>query len=110
MVALTKSSADDVTHFPKEFVEFVKMQSDIVEVIAERIPIKRVGSSWAGVCPFHTTQTYDAFRINAQKQLYHCFNCEASGDVIDFVMKHDNVSFVQAVTVLAGRVNVALPG
>lgn len=109
MVAVSKKNAAAVSHFSDGFIDLVKMQSDIAEVIAERIPIKRVGSSWAGICPFHPTQTYDAFRINAQKQLYHCFNCGAAGDVIDFLMRYDKLGFAQAVEVLAQRAHLALP-
>lgn len=78
-----------------------KSQIDIVEVIGKYLTLKRAGSNYTAQCPFHPTNTFDAFRINPNKQIYRCFNCmDHAGDVIDFVMKIENVNFKRALEIL----------
>src|SRR5689334_3776789 len=109
MTALLQPSLGTTVPLPDSFIAEVKTRNNIVAVIAEHIPTKKIGTAWAGVCPFHPTQTFDAFRINEQKGLYHCFNCEAAGDVIDFVMRIEHLTFQQAVERLAQRAGVSVP-
>ncbi|MCC7451980.1 MAG: AAA family ATPase [Anaerolineae bacterium] len=109
MTVLLQPSLGTTTPLSDSFIADVKARNNIVEVIAEHIPTKKLGTAWAGVCPFHLTQTFDAFRINEQKGLYHCFNCEAAGDVIDFVMRIEHLTFQQAVERLARRAGIPLP-
>ncbi len=78
-----------------------KSKIDIIEIISKYIDIKKIGNTYAAKCPFHPTNTFDAFRINPNKQIYRCFNCmNHSGDVIDFVMKIENVDFKRACEIL----------
>lgn len=78
-----------------------KENADIVDIISQYINLKRMGSNYAGQCPFHPTSSYDAFRVNPSKQIYRCFNCmDKAGDVIDFVMKIEDVDFKRAIEIL----------
>lgn len=79
-----------------------KASIDIISVISRYTEVKKMGSNYAAKCPFHSTNTYDSFRINPNKQIFRCFNCmDKAGDAIDFVMKIENVSFSEALDILA---------
>jgi len=86
----------------------VKEANDVVEVIGQQVPLKRAGSSFKGLCPFHTEKT-PSFMVNPSKQIFHCFGCDTGGDVIRFVMLYDGLPFVDAVSKLADRVGIQLP-
>jgi DNA primase len=73
---------------------------DIVDVISRYIPLKRVGASFAGICPFHPTRTFDAFRVSPALQIFKCFNCGATGDVIKFIMLIEKTDFKGALRIL----------
>ncbi len=93
--------------FP-EFVRALKERNDIVEVIGSYIKLERRGSSNLACCPFHHEKT-PSFSVNAVDQYYHCFGCQASGDVIGFVKAYENVDFMQAVQILATRAGMEIP-
>lgn len=76
------------------------LKKDIVEVISKYVDLKRNGSSYAGRCPFHHTNTFDAFRISPKLQIFKCFNCGVQGDAISFIMKIERVSFNEALKIL----------
>ena len=76
-------------------VEDLKSQLNIVDVIGRVVPLKRAGSNYKGVCPFHNEKT-PSFVVSDQKQIFTCFGCGASGDVIGFTMKYYNLDFMEA--------------
>lgn len=91
-----------------EDLEEVKRRSNLVEVAAEYMQVKRAGGGrFKALCPFHTEKT-PSFSIDSARQLYHCFGCQEGGDVITLVSKLENLSFVEAVERLARRAGVDL--
>jgi DNA primase len=91
-----------------DWVEQVRAASDIVEVVRERVALKRVGRNWVGLCPFHAEKT-PSFSVNAERQFYHCFSCKVGGDVFKFIQELDKVEFLEAVEMLSRRANLAIP-
>ncbi len=87
----------------------VKQAVDIVEVIGRAVPLRRSGNKHLGLCPFHQEKT-PSFQVDAENQLYYCFGCATGGDVISFVMKHQSLTFMEAVKFIAERYNITLPG
>ncbi len=81
---------------------------DIVELIGQRLPLKRAGREFKALCPFHDERT-PSFTVSPRKQFYHCFGCGAHGDAIRFLMDYDHLSFRDAVEELAARLGMSLP-
>jgi DNA primase len=94
--------------FPPSFIDDLKSHADIVQIVQERVPLKRSGSAWKGLCPFHGEKT-PSFQVNGDKGFFHCFGCGVGGDVIKFVELFDKVSFPDAVRQLAARVGLPVP-
>jgi DNA primase len=94
--------------FPSSFVDDLKAHVDIVQVVQERVPLRRSGATWKGLCPFHGEKT-PSFHVNGDKGFFHCFGCGVGGDVIKFVELHDKVSFPDAVRQLAARAGLPVP-
>lgn len=86
----------------------VKQAVDIVEVIGQVVPLRRSGNRHIGLCPFHQEKT-PSFHVDAENQFYHCFGCGSGGDVLSFVMKHQNLTFAEALKYLADRYHITLP-
>ncbi len=91
----------------EEILEKIKSQNDIVDVISERVRLKKSGRNFTGLCPFHNEKT-PSFSVSQEKQIYKCFGCGEAGNVISFVMKEKNLPFVEAVKYLANRANIPL--
>ena len=89
----------------RDVIEEVKSRCDIVDVISDYIKVQNSGANYKGLCPFHGEKT-PSFYINSQKQIYKCFGCGEGGDVINFVMKMENLEFMDAVKLLARRCGV----
>ncbi|MBQ3568992.1 MAG: DNA primase, partial [Anaerotignum sp.] len=94
--------------YPREIIDEVRMQNDIVEVISQYVPLKQKGSSYFGLCPFHNEKTA-SFSVNSEKQFYYCFGCGAAGNVFSFLMEMENMDFPEALKKLAERAHIALP-
>jgi DNA primase len=92
-----------------DFAQLVKQQADIVRIIGDYITLKKSGAgTMKGLCPFHGEKTA-SFSVHAVRQFYHCFGCNESGDVFSFVQKIENVSFPEAVKLVAQKCGIALP-
>ena len=92
-----------------DFKETVKQQADIVRIVADYVKLKKTGSqNFSGLCPFHGEKT-PSFSVHATRQFYHCFGCGVSGDVFSFVQKIENISFPEAVRVVAQKLGIPLP-
>jgi len=91
-----------------QIMETIKDRLDIVEVVSERVPLKRRGRNWVGLCPFHAEKT-PSFTVSQEKQMFYCFGCGAGGDVITFWMKSENLDFPAAVRDLADRLGIEVP-
>lgn len=90
-----------------EDIERVRAATDLVAVVGEQVALRRSGSRWVGLCPFHTERT-PSFSVNAELGFYFCFGCQAKGDAITFVRETRQLDFVGAVESLAGRVGIEL--
>ncbi len=88
-------------------VQQVREYSDIVGVISEYVTLKKRGRNFIGLCPFHSEKT-PSFTVSPEKQIFHCFGCHESGDLISFVQKVDSLTFVEAVTVIAQRAGIVV--
>lgn len=94
--------------YPREIIDEVRLQNDIVEVISQYVPLKQKGSSYFGLCPFHNEKTA-SFSVNSEKQFYYCFGCGAAGNVFSFLMEMENMDFPEAMKKLAERAHITLP-
>jgi len=92
---------------PEDEVRRVRDATDIVALIREYLPLKRAGSAYKALCPFHDEKT-PSFSVNPSLQIFKCFGCGVAGDAITFVMKHDGLEFVEAVHFLAQRAGIEL--
>jgi DNA primase len=86
----------------------IKNATDIVDIISETVALKKAGQNHIGLCPFHSEKT-PSFTVSPAKQIFHCFGCGAGGNIFRFLMKHQGLSFPEAVRMLAGRYGVDLP-
>ena len=92
-----------------DFAQTVKQQADIVKVIEGYIRLRKAGGvNYTGLCPFHKEKS-PSFSVHAVRQFYHCFGCQASGDVFSFVGKIENVTFPEAVRIVAQKCGIPLP-
>jgi DNA primase len=93
----------------EDFKETVKQQADIVRIIGDYIKLKKSGAqNYSGLCPFHGEKT-PSFSVHATRQFYHCFGCGVSGDVFGFVQKIENITFPEAVRLVAQKLGIPLP-
>lgn len=94
--------------YSDEIIDEVREKNDIVDVISSYIKITKRGGNHIGICPFHNEKT-PSFMVSSQKQIFKCFGCGAGGNVYGFVMKYENLTFVEALQELAARAGVNLP-
>lgn len=92
---------------PERVIEEIKFRNDIVEVIGSYVTLKRMGSAYKACCPFHKEKT-PSFNVTPSMQIFKCFGCGESGNVISFVMKYQGLDFVSAAKLLADRVGISL--
>jgi DNA primase len=101
-MASTLTSSDN-------FKETLKQQADIVRIVGDYVKLKKAGAqNFSGLCPFHTEKT-PSFSVHATRQFYHCFGCGESGDVFAFIQKVENITFPEAVRLLAQKLGVPMP-
>src|SRR5436305_15232356 len=93
---------------PDQFIDELLTRVDIVDVIEQRVPLKKAGRDWTARCPFHDERS-PSFTVSPAKQFYHCFGCGAHGSAIKFLMDYDRMEFVDAVEDLAARVGLKVP-
>jgi len=92
-----------------DFAQSLKQQADIVRIVGEYVKLRKSGAqNFTGLCPFHNEKT-GSFSVHATRQFYHCFGCGASGDVFSFVQKIENITFPEAVRLVAQKLGVPLP-
>uniref|UniRef100_A0A486XRA9 DNA primase n=1 Tax=Rheinheimera sp. BAL341 TaxID=1708203 RepID=A0A486XRA9_9GAMM len=85
---------------PRQFIDDLLARTDIVELIDQRVPLKRAGRNYAACCPFHSEKS-PSFTVSPDKQFYHCFGCGAHGNAISFMMEFEQLEFVEAIEELA---------
>ncbi len=92
---------------PQDKIEEIKNKADIVQIISEYVALKKRGQNYLGLCPFHSEKT-PSFIVSDQKKIFHCFGCGEGGNVISFIMRRENVDFLEAVEILAGKIGMAI--
>ncbi|MBQ3053285.1 MAG: DNA primase [Clostridia bacterium] len=96
------------SYYPDELINEVISANNLVDVVSGYVKLKKSGNRYMGLCPFHSEKT-PSFHVSADKQLYHCFGCNEGGSVVQFIMKTENLDFVEAIKYLASRVGISLP-
>ncbi len=97
-----------MARIPDAFIDDLLARTDIVELVASRVPLKRQGKEYSSRCPFHDERSA-SFTVSPTKQFYHCFGCGAHGTAISFLMNYDRLEFLDAVDELAKRVGMEVP-
>jgi len=92
---------------PKDKIEEVRERASIVQVVSEYVPLTKRGHNHVGLCPFHSEKT-PSFTVNEEKKIFYCFGCNATGNVITFLMKKDGLAFPEAVRTLASRYGITI--
>ena len=93
---------------PAQFIDELLARIDIVDVIEQRVPLRKAGRDWTARCPFHDERS-PSFTVSPAKQFYHCFGCGAHGSAIGFLMNYDRMEFPDAVEELASRAGLKVP-
>ena len=93
---------------PQGFIDDLLHRTDIVDVVEERLQLKRTGRNYSGLCPFHKEKS-PSFSVNPEKQFFYCFGCGAGGNALGFVMEYDRLEFREAVETLAKRQGLEIP-
>jgi DNA primase len=88
-------------------LEEIKERIDIVDLVSEYVNLKKAGQNWKGLCPFHTEKT-PSFTVSPAKQIYHCFGCGNGGDIFTFLVRYENLTFPEALRILAKKAGVTL--
>jgi DNA primase len=94
--------------FPQSFIDDLRIHADIVQVIQEYVPLKKSGATYKGLCPFHGEKT-PSFHVNRDKGFFHCFGCNAGGDVFKFLELQEKIGFQDVVRHLAAKFGLPLP-
>lgn len=94
--------------FSSDLLEEIRNRCDVVDIISEYVHLKPAGKGFKGLCPFHEEKT-PSFMVSPEKQLFHCFGCGEGGNVFNFLMKYEKLSFFEAVKMLARKSGVPLP-
>lgn len=95
-------------YYSDDLIEEIRSRNDIVDVVSDYVKLKKKGSTYFGLCPFHNEKS-PSFSVNGQRQIFHCFGCGEGGNVYSFIMKYENFTFPEAVRYLAERSGVELP-
>jgi DNA primase len=93
---------------PPNIIDDVRSQTDIVDVVGDYVRLKKRGSNFVGLCPFHTEKT-PSFNVNPARDIYKCFGCGVGGDVFNFVSETEGLSFPESVRLLADRAGITIP-
>lgn len=97
-----------MARYPDSFMDQLKSKVDLVDLVSTYVRVDRKGRDYWACCPFHNEKT-PSFQIKADQQYYHCFGCGKNGDIFRFLMDHDQVSFSEAVEILAKRAGLQVP-
>jgi DNA primase len=94
--------------FPPGFLDDLRSRIGLVDLVSRRVQLTRKGREYAGLCPFHNENT-PSFYVVEDKRFFHCFGCGAYGDAIGYVMRAENLDFIEAIERLAGEAGPAVP-
>src|SRR6478736_4043109 len=94
--------------FSPELLRQIKEKVSIIDIVGEHVVLKKAGSNYTGLCPFHSERS-PSFSVSETKQLYHCYGCKKGGDTVSFLMDILGISFPEAISELADRARVQMP-
>ena len=94
--------------FPQTFIDDLRLQANILQVVQEYVSLKKVGRTYKGLCPFHSEKT-PSFHVDPEKGFFHCFGCGVGGDIFKFLELHEKLGFQDAVRMLAQKAGLSLP-
>ena len=97
-----------MVRYSDELIEEIRNSNDIVDVVSQYVVLKRSGRNYFGLCPFHKEKS-PSFSVSPDKQIFHCFGCNAGGNVFHFISKIENINFIESVQILADRSGITLP-
>ncbi len=97
-----------MVRYSDELIDEIKNSNDIVDIVSQYVKLKRSGSNYSGLCPFHNEKS-PSFFVSPNKQIFHCFGCGVGGNVFHFVSKIEGVNFRESIQILAERANITLP-
>ena len=92
---------------PQETIQQIQNRIDIVEIVGGFVKLKKRGTNYLGLCPFHNEKT-PSFTVSPAKEIYKCFGCGRSGNTISFIMEHEKYSYVEALKWLAAKYNIEI--
>lgn len=93
---------------PPELLTQIKTANNILEIVGQHVVLRKAGANYSGLCPFHSERT-PSFSVSENKQVYHCYGCKKGGDIINFIMEIQSISFSEAIEELAERAKIRLP-
>lgn len=93
---------------PPRFLDELRSRLALSDIVGRKVRLQNAGREYKACCPFHNEKT-PSFYVNDDKQFYHCFGCGAHGDIVGFVMQHDNLSFIEAIEMLAAEAGLEVP-
>src|ERR1700744_5156109 len=94
--------------FDQDFIDKVRESTNLIDIISQYVELKKSGNGYVGLCPFHNEKT-PSFSVSEDKQVYHCFGCKASGNVVTFVQQQQGLTFPETIEFLARRAGLAIP-
>lgn len=94
--------------YSSDVISEILAENDIIDYVSQYVHLKKSGRDYSGLCPFHKEKS-PSFHVSGEKQLFHCFGCGVSGNLIQFVMKSEGIDFVEALKLLADRAGIVLP-
>ena len=94
--------------YSQAVLDDIRTAVDVVDLVSRYVNLRKAGTSWKGLCPFHAEKT-PSFMVNPKKGIFHCFGCGVGGDVFGFLMRQDKLSFPEVVRALAKQAGLALP-
>ena len=97
-----------MSRIPEATVQEIRSRADIVALVSRYVELRQAGRNWKGLCPFHNEKT-PSFNVNPDREIFHCFGCQAGGDVIGFLMQHEGLTFPEAVRNLASELGIDVP-
>ena len=97
-----------MVRYSDELIDEIKNSNDIVDIVSQYVKLKRTGSNYSGLCPFHNEKS-PSFFVSPNKQIFHCFGCGVGGNVFHFISKIEGINFRESVQELAERANITLP-
>jgi DNA primase len=97
-----------LSRIPEATIQEIRSRADIVALVSRYVELKQAGRNWKGLCPFHDEKT-PSFNVNPDREIFHCFGCQAGGDVISFLMQNEGLSFPEATRTLAAELGIEIP-